>query len=129
MFATAGRFEQFGRLPMQMPSERRMRLTSRDEGGGRGGGGKEEKGGVDELHFYLGLGLSWTINCLDCDKIGGRLRAKKHGEEQKSCVISQQISAWREAVARAVAPSARRKKTRQRPFYENKEGRGRIRVE
>ena len=33
-----------------------MRLTSRDEGGGRGGGGKEEEGGVDELHFYLGLG-------------------------------------------------------------------------
>ena len=92
-----------------------MRLTSRDEGGGRGGGGKEEKGGVDELHFYLGLGLSWTINCLDCDKIGGRLRAKKHGEEQRSCVISQQISAWR--VARAVvAPSARRQKTtRQSP--------------
>ena len=55
-FATAERFEQFGRLPMQMPSGRKMRLTSRDEGGGRGGGGKEEEGGVDELHFYLGLG-------------------------------------------------------------------------
>ena len=35
---------------------KKMRLTSRDEGGGRGGGGKEEEGGVDELHFYLGLG-------------------------------------------------------------------------
>ena len=39
-----------------VPSNRKMRLTSRDEGGGRGGGGKEEEGGVDELHLYLGLG-------------------------------------------------------------------------
>lgn len=66
-----------------------MRLTSRDEGGGRGGGGKEEKGGVDELHFYLGLGMSWNINCLNCERVGGRVARKKtQSEEQKSCVIS-----------------------------------------
>lgn len=75
-----------------LPSERRMRLTSRDEGSGRGGGGKEEEGGVDELHFWGVWGLSWTINCLDCERIGGRWRAKKHGEEQKSCVISHRRS-------------------------------------
>ena len=48
-----------------------MRLTSRDEGGGRGGG-EEEEGGVDELHLFIWVwGLSWTINCLDCE-VGGR---------------------------------------------------------
>ena len=41
-----------------------MRLTSRDEGGGRGGGGKEEEGGVDELHFYLGLGVELEYQLL-----------------------------------------------------------------
>lgn len=50
--------------PMQMPSGRKMRLTSRDEGGGRGGGGKEEEGGVDELHFYLGLGVELDYQLL-----------------------------------------------------------------
>ena len=81
-----------------------MRLTSRDEGGGRGGGGKEEEGGVDELHFYLGLGMSWTINCLDCDRIGGRVARKKNSEEQKSYVISLcswKTSAWRVAESAA----------------------------
>ena len=47
-----------------LPSERRMRLTSRDEGSGRGGGGKEEEGGVDELHFYLGLGVELEYQLL-----------------------------------------------------------------
>ena len=84
-----------------------MRLTSRDEGGGRGGGGKEEKGGVDELHFYLGLGLSWTINCLDCDKIGGRV-ARKNTAKNKS-----RASSHPRDLRVAVAPSARGKTTRQ----------------
>ena len=110
-FATEERFEQFDRLPMQMPSEeRKMRLTSRDEGGGRGGGGKEEKGGVDELHFYLGLGMSWNINCLDCGSEGGC--AQKHSEEQKSCVISPGSPRG----GGAVAPSAEEKQHVSRPF-------------
>ena len=66
--------------------------------------------------IFIWVWVSWTINCLDCDKIGGRLRAKKHGEEQKSCVISQQISAWREAVARAVAPSSTEEKNTSATF-------------
>ena len=41
-----------------------MRLASRDEGGGRGGSGKEEEGGVDELHFYLGLGVELEYQLL-----------------------------------------------------------------
>ena len=73
-----------------------MRLTSRDEGGGRGGGGKEEKGGVDELHFYLGLGMSWNINCLNCERVGGRVARKKHRAKNKSRASSPwEISAWR----------------------------------
>lgn len=54
-----------GRSPMRnVPSHRKMRLTSRDEGGGRGGSGKEEEGGVDELHFYLGLGVELEYQLL-----------------------------------------------------------------
>ena len=124
-FATEERFEQFDRLPMQMPSEeRKMRLTSRDEGGGRGGGGKEEKGGVDELHFYLGLGMSWNINCLDCERVGGRV-ARKNTAKNKSRASSHPGS------PRGGGAICGGKTTRQSTFLywgETKRGKGELRI-
>lgn len=84
-------------------TKRKMRLTSRDEGGGRGGGGKEEEGGVDELHFYLGLGLSWTIKSLDCE-IGGSWR------QQHATRTTSLWKPWRRT--QGVAPGVRHKAPR-----------------